>query len=479
MHTEGRILKNTAVLGAGEAIGQLAGFVFIIVCGRLYGVDGLGWYSLAMAVGAIAVVLASAGTHGLLLRDLAQRPEESSARISGTLPYEAGLAALIWVVIVAATSALIADPLGRWIVVLVAAHHLILSVAALRLIPSRARQIMWPSACLGAADRLLILVIVTPLAVLGLSAESAFLTFPLVAVVILGAVLAANRRLADPVTWQPNSFSRQSDLYAAALPFFNLAVVNALWARAGVFMIAALLGEESVGLYAAGDRILVVFGVLQILFVGALAPAVASLARTDRRRSLEVASRCMRMLLVLTIPAAGLLAIFHREVVAAMFGEGFEDSAVVLLVLAPAFVIKGVNSLRASQAMAIGLQAAVARLRLLALAVFVVFGLVGIRLAGPAGLAAAVVLVEIGYTAALRTRLAREAFLAAALPLAWKPAAAVLAAAAVYWSLGGLGAQLQAACVVASMLVVLFGLGAVRAHDLRYLRAVLSPRPAP
>jgi O-antigen/teichoic acid export membrane protein len=376
LQIERRILRNTAVLGTGEAIGQIAGFAFVIICGRIYGAAGLGWYSLAMAIGAVAAVFVSLGTHGLLLRELAQRPEDSARRVGGTLAYEAGLAIAVWLVVAALAFALVEDAVGRWVIAAVSAYHLALLLTALRLIPSRARQIMWPNAAVSATTRPLILLIIVPLALLGLPADSAFLAFPAVALTVLGVVIILAKRLpGGRIIWRPNRPSEQWTLYCAGLPFFSVAIVNVLYARIGVFMIAALAGEESVGIYAAADRIPVVLGVLQLLFVSAAFPAVAQLAATDRARGREVASRCMRLLLVLSITAAGLLAIFHREIIQAMFGPAFRDSTVVLLLLAPAFVVKGVNALWGSQATAIGLQSTVARLRMFALATLVLFGL--------------------------------------------------------------------------------------------------------
>jgi O-antigen/teichoic acid export membrane protein len=473
LHTEKRILTNTALLGFGEAVGQLAAFVFVVVCARSYGTGVLGWYSLSMSVGGIAAVLVKLGTQGLLLRDLSQNPEQSAKRIGGTLPYQAVLSVLAWAGVAAFSLVFVDVPVGRWIIVLVAFYHLASSLTGLRLIGLQARQIMWPGALASAAQRVLIVAVVAPLALLGLPAEKAFLAFPAATLLVVAGVFVLADR-AHPVAWKANTPSEQRRVYSAALPFFGTAILGALYVRLGLLMIATIAGENSAGIYSAADRLLLVVGIFQGLFVGALFPAVAHLASVDRRRALELSNRCMRLLLVFSVPVAGIVAIFHREIILLLFGTAFAQSAPVLAVLAPAFVLKGVNGLWAAQAAAIGLQHRVVRARGIGLGVFVVSAAALIPPSGPLGLAVAVLIAESTFAAVLRSALLREGFAARVSAVAWKPALSVIVGAAAYLAAAGTPLPIRAGCVALATAVAIFLLGAVRGHDLRYLRSILA-----
>ena len=74
MHVERRVLINTAVLGTGEVVGQLANFAFVVLLARTYGVEIFGWYSFAMALGAVLSVFVSVGGTGYVTRELAREP---------------------------------------------------------------------------------------------------------------------------------------------------------------------------------------------------------------------------------------------------------------------------------------------------------------------------------------------------------------------------------------------------------------------
>jgi len=477
LKTERRILTNTAVLGVGEAVGQLAAFAFVVVCARVYGAGVLGWYSMGMALGGIAVVFTSLGTHAFLLRQLARTPEDSARRIGGTLPYETALAALLMAAIGALSFALIEDGTGRRIVIALCAFQLTLALVALLLVPFMARQVMWPAALVGAAKRGVVALAALPLMMLGFSAESVFVVFPLTAVVIAAIVLpAANRFVGERLHRRINAVAEQRALYAAAAPFFASTSLEVFYTRLGMLMLAALAGAQGTGVFAAADRLIVAANIFSVLLVAALYPAVTHLAATDRARALELSNRGMRLALVLTVPVAGFIAIFHREIILLIFGTTFEASAPVLLLLAPLLVVKAVNGLRTSQAFAIGLQRPIVRLRALMVGMFVAVGAVLIHLAGPIGLALALLLAECLYGLCLRTLLSRESFAARALPVIWQPALAVVAGAAGYLATAELAVAFRASAVAVAMGVTVFASGAVRLHDVRFLLTVLRQR---
>lgn len=474
LKTEQRILTNTAVLGLGEAVGQVAGFIFVVACARVYGADVLGWYTMGMAVGGLAAVFVSMGTHGFLLRDLSRHPEDSARKVGGTLPYEA-LAALGLMTLIAALSLLfIEDRTGRWVVAALGAYQVTLAPAALLLIPFRARQVMWPAAVAGGAERALVVLVALPMMALGVAAVPVFAAFPLSAFVIAGIVLvAANRFLGERVDRRINLVSEQRDLYAAGVPFFASSALEVLYTRIGVVMLTVIAGAESAGIFTAADRLVVAVNIFSVLFVAAFYPAVTHLAAIDRERAAELSNRCMRLVLVLTVPVAGFGGIFHREIIATIFGESFDASALLLLVLSPLLVLKGINGLRTSQAFAIGLQRQVVRVRALMVVLFVASGVVLIHLAGPIGLALSLLLAESVYGLGLRALLVAESFSARALPVIWQPVLAVVAGVGAYALAAELPLPLRAVAVAVVMAAAMFVTGAVRPHDVRFLVSVL------
>jgi len=474
LRTERHILTNTAVLGIGEGVGQIAGFVFVVLCARAYGPSVLGWYSLAVAMGALAAVFVRLGTHGRLLRDLAADPSPSKERVGAALPYELAFATLGWLALVGAFAAFTDDRVALFVVATVCAFHILASPINLLLIPFRARQIMWPAALMSAGQRSLVVLAAVPLILLDERPELVFAAFPAATLVTGICVFVAANRFLDGGLLRLAPWAEMRAMYASALPFFGIAVVNVLYIRLALLLIGAIGGEDAAGIYGAADRLGLLLGVGQALFLSALGPAIVQLAAKDRERALEVANRCMRLLLLITVPLAGAIAIFQHEIVAIVFGAEFEQSGAVLAVIAAALVVKGTGGVWSAQATAIGLQSSMLRIRVIAIAAFTVAAFVVIPTAGPLGLATCLLLADLGSAVALRAQLSRHRFAARVGSAGWKPAVAVAAAVLAYAALADASLAVRAVVVAAAMLAVLVASGAVRPHDLRFLRAMMK-----
>lgn len=479
MRTERHILTNTAVLGVGEGVGQVAGFAFVVLCARAYGPSVFGWYSMAAAMGALAAVFVRLGTHSRLLRDLAADPAPTKKHLGAVLPYELAFAALGWLALVGTFAAFTDDRVALLVVATVCAFHIGSSPINLLLIPFYARQIMWPPALVAAGQRSLIVLAAAPLILLGARPELVFAAFPAATLLTGLCVFVALSRFLGGGLLRVAPWSEMREMYGAALPFFGIAVLNVLYIRLALLLIGAVGGESAAGIYAAADRLGLLISVGQGLFMTALQPAIAQLANQDRERALEVANRCMRLLLLIAVPLAGLIAIFQHEIVAAVFGGEFEESAPVLAVIAGALIVKGASGVWSAQAIAIGLQASMLRIRAAAIAAFTLLAIGVIPAAGPLGLAVCLLLADLGSAVALRGLLARHGFAARVGSAGWKPAVAVAAAVLVYVVLVDVPLALRAIVVAAALLIVLVASGAVRPHDLKFLRAVLrEPPPA-
>ena len=120
---ERRVLINTAVLGVGEAVGQLANFAFVVLLARRYGVEVFGWYSFAMALGAVLAVFVSLGGTGYETRELA-RDRVRAQTIFDTLrsvQMESGL--IVWLLIALTAMLSGTGPRERLVIVIVGTYH--------------------------------------------------------------------------------------------------------------------------------------------------------------------------------------------------------------------------------------------------------------------------------------------------------------------------------------------------------------------
>jgi O-antigen/teichoic acid export membrane protein len=146
MHNERHILANTAILGAGETVGQLANFILVVSFARSFGSGTLGHYSVSMAVGAIAALFVSMGTHGLLIREISRNPASGRDFLGVLMPAQMVLASVAWLTACGVSVLLIGDTHAAAVVMATCGYQILCCLAALLLTPFQATERMLVSA---------------------------------------------------------------------------------------------------------------------------------------------------------------------------------------------------------------------------------------------------------------------------------------------------------------------------------------------
>ena len=261
----------------GEIVGQLANFAFVVLLTRRFGVEILGWYSFAMALGTVLSPFVSLGGSTYLTRELAREPASASALFAAFRPVQLSSGLLVWLVMALTALAANVDTAVRLVIVIVGAYHVLLRMVALYLAPSAARERMVGTAVVGGGHRILVAALAATAIVLGFSAPVALLAMPVSAFLSLVAAWAyARRELRAPST-VPCAVNRTA-LMRAALPFLGTALLAAIYSRGGVLLLTGLRGEVATGLYAAADRLLVPINVVTGTFITAIFPALTRFA---------------------------------------------------------------------------------------------------------------------------------------------------------------------------------------------------------
>jgi O-antigen/teichoic acid export membrane protein len=242
-----------------------------------------------------------------------------------------------------------------------------------------------------------------------------------------------------------------------------------------MIVLGALSASQQVGLYAVADRLMIPLSLGPAAFNAAVYPALSRVTRESLEAARDLCSLCLRLLLVVTVPIATLAAIFASAVTGLFFGSAYLAAAPALQVLAWTLPVRGVQYLLGSQLAAIHQQAAVTRARFTGLCTFAVCSPLLILTDGYIGAAWALLLCDsvqlMLYGAALRRLRAAPAFSA---PLLAPAAAAALTGAVSVILPGQLGLAWRLPAMLLIMAAGLSVFGAVKLHDLRFLRSVLS-----
>lgn len=390
--SERRILRNTLLLSAGEALGQLANLIFVASFAHAFGTAALGHYAAGMAVGALAAPLVALGTQSFLVRELSRNPQLAAERIGVLAPVQLLLAIGVWLVASAIGSLLSSGaPLG--IMLGVCAYQILWRASGLFYVPFVAAERMGLPAAAEFGHRLLVLAVGLAAILLGASAPVTLLALPLSA---LAFAAFGWRRVARDFATPALRFApaQAFELFRAAAPFFGVILLSVLYVRGGIVMLSTLRDAAEVGLYTAADRVLIAATLLPSMLSAAVYPTLSRLYQSSPDQAQRLARRCVALLFVGGIPLAAGLSFFATDIVRLIFGPQYAATVPALQLLAWVVPVFGVRLVLGAQLAAMNRQKEMAPARLLGLTAFVCTSYLLIERAGMIGLACAVLICE-------------------------------------------------------------------------------------
>ncbi|MEO0996920.1 MAG: lipid II flippase MurJ, partial [Pseudomonadota bacterium] len=262
-----------------------------------------------------------------------------------------------------------------------------------------------------------------------------------------------------------------------ALPLFLRATVVVLLARSGVVALGSYADAETVGYFAAAERLIAAADLPLIMFTTAVFPILSRLA--DRPAEFGPFLRyAVRLGVAGAIVIAVALWLLREPVIALLYGDGFERSATILGILAAGVPFTAANTMMS--------MALIARQRLwwlffsecLSLVLLYAVLVLTIDDLGGAGLALAILAAKLLRVLALAAGLGRSDTELGLWPVLLRAGSAAAAVAAALWLTSGWPAPVHAGSAAVVTLVVLAATGVARRDDVERLRRKMTGRPA-
>ncbi|HEY6456176.1 MAG TPA: flippase [Steroidobacteraceae bacterium] len=368
--TERRILLNASALGVAEGLGQLANFIFVISFARSFGATQMAYYSVAMASGAIAALIMTLGTQGLLVREFSRDRTRIAQWLGVLLPVQGVLGLLAWLVATAITVLLVGDRRAMTVALAICAYQMILRLATVLNTPLVANERMVRTSAANAAYRIITLALGLVAIHYGAGPGLVAWTFVVGAVMYFAVVWRQNFQVfGQPgFRWAPRE---ASELFRLSAPFFGVQAFAAIYARGAVIMLSAIATPQSVGVYAAADRLMVAVALAPTMLGSAVYPALTRVAARSRVEVRALCGRSVLLMLITTLPLAMVFTMFAHPLIGVLFGPLYRQAAPALQILTWTLPIVGVQSLLGSQLMAVNQQHLLARARFLGLTLFV------------------------------------------------------------------------------------------------------------
>jgi O-antigen/teichoic acid export membrane protein len=474
---QSRVTRNAASLAAATVVARACALVLAVAMGRGLGVAEYGRYGFAAAIGAIILPLADLGVTSYVWREVARNRSTGDAQAAylARVKYWFSLSALA--ITVAAAMLLSASVSAAAVVIVVVAAALADGTSAFVYGYFQGREQMgfqarWIAGgallrsiggvcCVALFGRLLAVAVW----VLAVSAvQLAFALRRFLVVVGHDARRRPGRRL---VSWR-------AVLAMGALTLSVLAYLNG-----DTVLIGIIKDRHAVGLYAAALAIVAAAQLVPWQISQAIAPVFARTHGADPAGFGEAWEVGLRVVLLIALPTALVIAILARGVLRLPYGVSFTPAATALSVLIWSSPIAAVNSLVAGALLGVGREGWAARVSVGAVVLNLGLNVWAIPTFGIVGAAVVTVVTELAVLVGQTRFLIAHGIVSFPRLRYGRTAVALLALAAVAIELRSM--NVIAAAVPA---LVIYGLmtlftGALRRSELRDFWTAIARAPAP
>lgn len=337
--TAARVARNTGWSFVAQLLSRIAQVLLFLLLSRMAGANAAGVFTIGITYLTIAGRIASWGLDQILIRDIAQEPQQTGLYVSNFLllrtllavcvlflsllflrwgPYPQPVANLIFIVIL--------NVLPEGILTLCQALF-------------TAYESMEPVAILGALVGVLKIVLGWWMLYIGYGIDGVAWTFLLSNIlVMIVAVLWVAKRYS--IRWCAPNWQFCWQQMRVSAPFVLIAGAYILDNQADTLVLSWLFSPAEVGIYGAASTMIVGLGLLPQAFRDAILPAMSRAYRTDMNVLRTLYQQSMKYMLVLAFPISAGLAILAQPILKFLFGNQFIPATGALQILSIALCLQ-------------------------------------------------------------------------------------------------------------------------------------------
>jgi len=327
--TAGRVAKNTAVLLTSKFVSKPIYLIYIFIVARTLGVEEFGTYSFCLTFAAFFVVLADFGLKTPVQRAIARDRDKTSLYFVNALVIKTVLVIVTVAVFHIAVRWFDYGSLYGPVLYIAMAFVLVDSGTQMFYNVFRAHEVMHYEAFVGVVQLLLMLLITIAVIELGHGLTAillvvlacVLLAFLFNAAVYVKRFSTGGGRFEWPVA---RDFLKMALVFGVGSGFYTL------YSKIDILMLERMVGQRSVGLYAASYTLLENLDVISIAYMAAFMPYLFKVYPVSKEKAMSACGRSIGYLLAAGFPFAIGLTFFSKEVIMLLYGSAFVSTAPAL-----------------------------------------------------------------------------------------------------------------------------------------------------
>ncbi|MFC2060800.1 flippase, partial [Chloroflexota bacterium] len=333
MSTVRRIAKNTGFLFIGDIIVRLLGLLLIVYLARNFGAAEYGKYAFAVAFTSLFLILADIGLGVISTRDIARDTRKAGIYLTTISLLKLTLAVIVMGLIVLVIN-LLDYPEGTvTIVYIIGLLYVLESFGVFFRSIFRAFEKMKYDAVTVIVERLL--VVGAALVVLFQGHGLITVTLAMLAAQVFGFLFTMSicvGKFARP-QWSFD-YTLIRHLLKAALPFTLTGIFDRIIFQTDMIMLSKMQGDAVTGWYSAAQRPIFATLFIPAIVTASIFPVISRYFISSRDGLVMAYEKTLKYLVMLAIPVGIGTTLVAGRIIPFLFGDGFDNSVIVLQLLA-------------------------------------------------------------------------------------------------------------------------------------------------
>jgi O-antigen/teichoic acid export membrane protein len=473
IETRKSILKNTAALSIPSALNPFVSLVLVSVVSRKLGVEGMGQYSLLSSYLNIFTTVASLGLGGLIVREVARRPDDIHILTANSLLFA----------IVSSVLAIILMDFG--VTFLRYDHELQLAfvVGSIYLIPASCSRFL--ESTFRAVERseyiaidqfleniskviLCVAVVLTGYGIVAISAITVLTKFA-----ALGLLFWFYLKAIGGLT-----LTLKKDIWTLLVrespTFIGIAIFSTIHLNIDTILLSKLASVSSVGIYGAATRINQMCVIIPMAFSMAILPTLSRHFGYGIENLREKTGLAIRYVLIVCLPTAVGIFLLADKIIFLIYGEKFTQSVVILQLLAPSLIPYSLVLILAQTLIAANYQRLDLQINMVAALIMTALGYILIKHFAELGAAIAYVTTIVAFLTLQVVFISRNLFPLNLIQLMKKPFLATLGMAIVTYSFRQVSLVFDVLISTTAYFTLLFFLKGMYPEEIAMIKSVVG-----
>lgn len=336
------LAENTGWLALHGVGARLLSFALNILIVRYLGAAGYGKLSFAMAFSGFFTILGDFGLSTYAIREVSADKTAGPGCLGKGLLLNAVLSVLILAAVAGAGLAVGLDRMLFWCVILLALSYLLHQTGG------------FASALFRAHEKMSLLVVTeTIYRVAQLLFCGACVFFRLDIAAFAAAYLGASVLYLAVVLWLAfgmigprlsSSAGEYLRMLRESAPYGLSAAALVVYYNADILMLSYFKGAGDVGIYSVAYNLYLALGVVTSVYMGAAFPVLSRLFKNSPEGIKKAYTKSFKFLLIIAVPVSFGAVMLAQEIITALYGASFADSAAPFAILSSVTVFFYLNA---------------------------------------------------------------------------------------------------------------------------------------